>query len=343
MGVIVYGPPDRPGSGLDADGTRLGQWGCNRPAHPVARTDAGRARGHHRRRGCYPAGVDVGVAATGSTRTGHSPTPVAARIDGRAMKIRIIDYVANPGGGVRFAIELVKGLRTRRPTVEFELVSHGHALRTYAGIFRHARDPIQCTDLAPPRYWKTQPPTRIAGVPGTGRVKRWLGYGSQWHFDVPLAAAANCDVAWFPWIGRHRMAGNDLYVVVGSFHDTIVFQWPGLIGSSDVADERATIGYWLASRARIAVGSKSTVRMMAEQFGVRPERLSVIPLTGTHIQDTPRRSVPARWTWKPLSPVGGRCASWQSRAACSLAPPSSRSGTWTTACTTRSYPPPGPS
>lgn len=206
--------------------------------------------------------------------------------------------MANPGGGLRFAVELVKGLRARHSAVEVELVSHGRALRTYAGIFRGAGDYIQCADLAPPRYWKTQPATRIAGVPGTGHVKRWLGFDSQWHFEVPAAAVNRCDVAWFPWLPRHRLPDSDLRPVVGSFHDAIVFLWPGLVRSTQLADEREIVARWLASPARIAVGSHSTVQVMAEQFGARPERLSIIPLTGTHVQDAPRRPVPAGWRWQ---------------------------------------------
>lgn len=214
------------------------------------------------------------------------------------MKIRVIDYLANPGGGVRFAVELVKGLRAPHPAVEIELVSHGHALRTYTGILRRGGDHIRCTDLAPSRYWKTQPAGRIAGVPGTGRVKRWLGFDSQWHFDVPAAAVARCDVAWFPWMHRHRLPEGESRHLVGSFHDAIVFLWPGLVSDRQLADERETVARWLASPAWIAVSSQTTLRAVAAQFGTRSDRLSVIPLAGTHVLDAPRTAVPGGWMWQ---------------------------------------------
>lgn len=212
------------------------------------------------------------------------------------MKIRIIDYLANPGGGVRFAVELVRGLRVRHPAPEVELVSHGSALSTYAALFARAGDHPRLTDLAPPHYWKTQ--SRIGGVPGTGRVKRWLGLDSQWHFEVPAAAVDDCDVAWFPWLHRHRIPLERSRHLVGSFHDAIVFLWPGLIGGPQLADERETVVRWLASPARIAASSRSTVQVMADQFDVQPQRLVVIPLTGAHVHTAVRRPVPARWRWR---------------------------------------------
>ena len=47
------------------------------------------------------------------------------------MRIRVIDYVANPGGGTRFTLELLAALMQRYPKIEFEFVSHGLALDTY--------------------------------------------------------------------------------------------------------------------------------------------------------------------------------------------------------------------
>lgn len=212
------------------------------------------------------------------------------------MKIRIIDYLANPGGGVRFAVEMIHGLQVRRPALEVELVSHGRALRAYAALLGRGGDHLRVTDLAPRRYWQTEP--RMAGVPGTGRIKRWLGLDSHWHFDVPAAAVEACDVAWFPWMHRHRIEGDRTRHLVGSFHDAIVFLWPGLIGGAQLADERETVVRWLASPARIAVSSHSTVQVVADQFKVRPERLEVIPLTGAHAHAAARRPVPAQWMWQ---------------------------------------------
>ena len=44
------------------------------------------------------------------------------------MRVRIIDYVANLGGGVRFSGKLLKALTDLPCGAEFELVSHGSAL-----------------------------------------------------------------------------------------------------------------------------------------------------------------------------------------------------------------------
>lgn len=213
------------------------------------------------------------------------------------MKIRAIDYLANPGGGVRFTVELVKGLAARSRDARIEVVSYGPALETYRAALRREGVDIPTVALAPTGYWRTLPARRVLGIPGTGGVKRWIGYDSRWYFEVPRSALDRCDVVWFPWMHRHRLPRDRGHHVVGSFHDAIVFLWPRLVSRAQLEDERETLERWLASPARLAVSSATTVQVMAERFHMSPDRVTVIPLSGSHVKVRTRRAVP-RWSWQ---------------------------------------------
>ena len=198
------------------------------------------------------------------------------------MKVRVIDYIGNEGGGVRFAVELLRALVARGADAQVELVSHGAALGAYRGLL--GRDAAGCgfVDLPPAR-----------SVDG-------------WRFDVPPAALADCDVAWLPWVHRHRLPDSGVGAVIGSFHDAIMFTEPSLraIFGAHLDDERETVARWLASPARVVVSSQATVATMRGLFGVAPERLDVVPVSGAHAAgdavDPPGVAVPEPWAERPF-------------------------------------------
>ena len=177
------------------------------------------------------------------------------------MLVRMIDYVGNEGGGVRFAAELLTALAAANEGARFEVVSTGRALGAYRQLLQGARVPgVRFTDVPP----------RITA--------------DGWRFDVDEATLGGCDVAWLPWVHRHRVADAYASRVVGSFHDTIVLTEPSLrsIFGRFLADEEETTARWLASGARVVVSSRATVAALGQRFGARPDRFDVIPVSGAH-------------------------------------------------------------
>jgi glycosyltransferase involved in cell wall biosynthesis len=191
--------------------------------------------------------------------------------------LRVIDYVANAGGGVRFAIELLSALAGRRDDVRLQLVSHGPALKRYQDLLAAAGVlSVEFIDLAP------------ASTP--------------WRFDVPPAAFDGCDVAWLPWIHRHRLVGGPPVTVIASFHDAILFQFShlfaDLLPAGALDEERASMLAWFASPARIVVSSNATLAALDQTFAAPADRFRVIPLSGEHAA-RPRDAtpLPADWAW----------------------------------------------
>ena len=195
------------------------------------------------------------------------------------MKLRVIDYVGNPGGGIRFGVELLKALKARRDDVRIEFVSHGETLKKYRRVLGSEGVDVPTLDVRP----RNMPPARTLGIPGTSRLKQLLGCGTSWY-DVPDSALENCDVALFPWIHRHRIPGPGSSHVVGSFHDAIIFLWPNLMPDHFLEDERRTLRGWVESRARIVVSSRTTLVTVLRLFQTQEDRFLLIPVAGSHMR-----------------------------------------------------------
>jgi glycosyltransferase involved in cell wall biosynthesis len=193
-------------------------------------------------------------------------------------RLRILDYVANSGGGLRFVVELVGALASHR-AVAIEFVSHGQALEDYRTLFSDRPD-VRLVDV---------PPSNIRwirgahGFRGASRINSYLRL-PQFHFDVPTGVCEDCDALWMPWLHRHRLtqAANSRVNVVGSLHDVIMLQQPGVVSPRLRRDEHETVRRWLDSGARIAVSSHATVRSLRELYGCDNERTRVIPVSGHH-------------------------------------------------------------
>lgn len=216
------------------------------------------------------------------------------------MRIRVVDFAGNPGGGVRFTTELVAALRALHPELKIDLVTFGVGLEHYRSVFRERGVDVPLRPVRPVRYWRNIPASRIWGIPKTSLIMRGLGFGSAWHYEVPPSALSECDVVWFPWIHRHRLPSSPRVRLVGSFHDAIFFKWPGLLSSRVVREARGVVLTWLNSPARIAVGSAATRAIVAEMFSVDSERLAVIPPGWDHIW------VKANTTVEPCPAIRGR-------------------------------------
>jgi glycosyltransferase involved in cell wall biosynthesis len=194
------------------------------------------------------------------------------------MNLRVIDYAANLGGGVRFAVETMRAL-SRQREIRFELVSHGEALERYRSILKG--DGVEFRDIAPTnshrmrrRWWMH--------LPIVSRLAYQAGVALDFHFDVPPEALGGADVVWFPWTHRHRIPEGSGRNVVGSLHDVILIDFkqhfPGFWTRSEVS----TISRWLRSPAQIVVSSRATGGAVERLFGIDAQRLAVVPLSGGH-------------------------------------------------------------
>jgi glycosyltransferase involved in cell wall biosynthesis len=188
------------------------------------------------------------------------------------MAVRVVDYIGNEGGGVRFSVELLRALAARSD-VSLEFVSHGPALDAYRALVGGSAGRIAFRDLPP-------------------------GAADGWRFDVPAAALDDCAVVWLPWVHRHRLPDADVAHVVGSFHDAIMLAEPTVraIFARHLPDEMETTRRWVDSAARVVVSSRATVGAMRRLFDAPAERYDVVPVSGAHAGPA-ADALPAAWAW----------------------------------------------
>lgn len=182
--------------------------------------------------------------------------------NGPNLKLNVIDYHWAVGGHCRFVVQMLKVLRAAG-VQELQFVSHGYGLAQYRRLFRAEGMHVSCLDIAPRQSWLK---------------------GGFFGFSVPEKALQDCDVAWFPWIHRHRIPFDSAQTVVGSFHDGLWFSEP-TVAKSDPAsarEERETTRLWLKSHATIACSSRLWMRFLKENFVHRPEHLHAITLASNH-------------------------------------------------------------
>jgi glycosyltransferase involved in cell wall biosynthesis len=190
--------------------------------------------------------------------------------------LRVVDYVANLGGGVRFCVESIRALISQRD-VSVELVSYDTGLANYQELLSGV-ERVEFVDMPPHNLARIR---GLAGFKGAGRINSLLGM-PQFHFEVPVAAFDDCEVLWVPWLHRHRIPWSRQDRVVASLHDLILLQFPGLLDERRRRNEHETVRKWLASSARIVVSSETTAQSLGRMFGCGRDRVGMIPLSGQH-------------------------------------------------------------
>jgi glycosyltransferase involved in cell wall biosynthesis len=193
-----------------------------------------------------------------------------------AKRIRVVDYVANLGGGVRFCVELIRALASAWD-VSIELVSYGIGIRSYRDLLSDV-ERVGFVEMAPRNLQRTR---GLTGFRGSGRINSLFGL-PQFHFEVPFAAFNDCELLWLPWLHRHRIPWSRQDRVVASLHDLILLQFPGILGEKQRKNEYETVRRWLDSSARIIVSSQTTANSLGRMFGCGSDRVGVIPLSGQH-------------------------------------------------------------
>jgi len=208
------------------------------------------------------------------------------------MKIRVVDYVANLGGGVRFTVQLMRAI-SRSWKVSFEVVSHGDALKRYHDLLRPLLPATYCDIEVHPRLVDRILPRTLPGM--------WrLGLHPQERYDFQLVPRVldDCDQAWFPWSHRHHVPAQRSSKVVASLHDLILMEFPDFFPDAVRAAERRVQLGWIASDARIVVSSYTTAAAMSRILGAHAGRTCVIPLSGRHaapvLPAAPERAWPFR-------------------------------------------------
>ncbi len=209
------------------------------------------------------------------------------------MFVRVVDYVANRGGGIRFTTEVMRALTTRED-LKLELVSYGPALERYRDGLAALN--VSIRELEPGWSWRRRTPKRFLGIPGTGRLAMRL-HVDRWPFEVPKAAFQDCDVVWLPWFHRHRLPRGFSRKVVASFHDTIMLEFPGTSPEPlRLAEEELTIEH-LDSDATTIVSSNSTAAALSRLFAISSERVEVVRFSGDHSKAPEIGEIPPQWAW----------------------------------------------
>src|SRR5579863_3026237 len=120
------------------------------------------------------------------------------------MLIRVIDYVASRGGGVRFTGEVVKALLTARQDAFIEVISFGEGLDAYRNYLDGVDGRVRVSEVRPRQSWRNTT-DRLFGIPGSRSVMQLLGVAHRWKYDIPDQLQYGCDVVWIPWGNRHAL------------------------------------------------------------------------------------------------------------------------------------------
>lgn len=213
------------------------------------------------------------------------------------MKIRFIDYVGNPGGGIMVGMNLFLALQRLHPEVQFEFVSYGPAFIRYRRAFSEQNAPSVMKAIAPRVYWRNMASSFIAR---SGMGQHWprLGSMTRWSFEASKSAWDDCEAVIFPWAHRH-VPPPDRVRAVANIHDINCLRAAQTtrepIVESWRENELRNLKAWLASNHRLTAVSQTTVRLIVQHTGVVSERIHAIPNVGKDISAA--APWPAEWTW----------------------------------------------
>ena len=214
-----------------------------------------------------------------------------------AMLLRIVNYQPIQGGIPRFVTELLAAMVESSSDWKFEFISHGPGLKIYQQSFHEREIEVRCRDIRPRDYWRNHRPSRVFGLPGTGRLLRSAGFGRKFEYEVPPQVFDGCDAVWFPSLHGHRLPLTCGGTVVGSYHDTLGFEFDMYRESEWREVERDLTRRNLSSSITLVVSSNATVNSMKRLFGACSSRIHVVPLASDNPGLSREGQVPAQWTW----------------------------------------------
>lgn len=170
-----------------------------------------------------------------------------------SRKLRIVDYVGNLGGGIKYARMLIGCL----DETDVRLQSSGAVLDRYREAL--AGLPVSFVERRPfSKLWEWASRTK-----GLRRLADLLGGGNtSWTIVAPASPGTDGDVVLLPWLHRHdvsRISGRK----IGIFHDAIFFVMPELIGERSSRDERRNLMTWKSCEVVVVTSQYTRRRLMA--------------------------------------------------------------------------------
>jgi|ERR1700722_3087467 len=211
------------------------------------------------------------------------------------MLIRVVDYLASQGGGVRFTGETIAGILRLRPDARIEIVSTAAGLNAYRNALIGRDGQIRFSEIKPVGCWKGGN-NRILNIPGTGQLVQLLRGGRDWSHELPRAVYQGCDVVWLPWANRHLIPNSDGCPIVATIHDLIPLEHHDVSTERWREAERASLCSLRESGARMITSSVATAHALAGLAAIPFEEIKVIPLGDDHGFDGSMQ-IPGSWEW----------------------------------------------
>ncbi len=184
--------------------------------------------------------------------------------------LRVIDHVANSGGGIKYVLRLLDNLRE---SWQVQLCAQPVALERY-------RQAARGMPLDFRRTW----PLNLAPVLAdrSPRFAQWLARRSNshraWSYQVRAPNLDDGGVSFFPWLHRHDLRNFQGHGL-GVFHDAIFFRMPELIGADALAMETDNLHAWFEKLDMIVVTSRHTTRRLLDIAGQGwASKIAVIPV-----------------------------------------------------------------
>lgn len=178
------------------------------------------------------------------------------------MKLRVIDYVGNKGGGLRFTIEMIRGLNRIAPDISIELVSDGLSFKQYKDLVDQNG---LCCDV------RQKSPDSVSK--------------NGWVFTIPNEELLGCDKIWLPWGHRHHInSGVNHASLLVTLHDLLVITVPILqeILQELASSEKEVTSAWLNCNADVVVSSFHTRDEITRVFGAPQRQVHIASLAGSH-------------------------------------------------------------
>ena len=204
------------------------------------------------------------------------------------MKLTIIDYVGNLGGGARFVSEVLHALADRDEIQGIELRSSGMACQHYRSLLGAliARGRLDILNVPPayglqsrhchPRWWHALPGMTLAPRLWFGR--RWAS--DVWFIDPP--PYQDDGVIWLPWAHTHQLSEPTKAPIVATFHDTIKLDFHEVGSPTDKLIESEVFRFWLSHASAVVVSSAYTSSCLARHFGDAAGTPAIIRMSGAH-------------------------------------------------------------
>ena len=211
------------------------------------------------------------------------------------MLIRVVDYLASQGGGVRFTGETIAGILRVRQDARIEIVSTVAGLNAYRDALIGFDGPIRFSEIKPVGCWKGGN-ERLLNIPGTGQLVQLLRGGRDWSYELPRAVYRGCDVVWLPWANRHLIPNSDGCPIVATIHDLIPLEHPDVSTTSWRDAEQASLRSLRENRTRVVTSSVATAHALARLGAIPFEEIKVLPLGDDHGFGGSAQ-IPGIWEW----------------------------------------------